>query len=130
MDRVEKILFAWLVAMLVGVAAAAGYVVIDHATRCSRFHFDGAKWRSHPQADRTEAAERLLECHRLDGLSRAEVLARLGKPQSRFTFKHRRFLSYDIGTGDGLFGAAFFTLDVELSARHVVRRASIESAND
>jgi hypothetical protein len=126
MDRVEKILFAWLVAMLVGVTATGAYVVIEHKTRCSRFEFSADEWRG----ARKKTAQRLVECHRLDGWSRDEVLARLGKPQERTKLKHGVRLSYHVGYyEDFVFGGSLI-LDVDLSARHVVRRARISSFSD
>lgn len=129
MGRVEKILFAWLVAMLVGVTATGAYVVVEHATRCSRFTFSAADWRA-PHADRGKIAHRLVECHRLDGLSGDEVLARLGKPQDRSRFKRRLTLGYNAGSYEGFIFGGTEMLEVELSARHLVRRVWIDQIND
>jgi hypothetical protein len=130
MGRVEKILFALLVAMLVGVAATGAYVLVEHATRCSRFEFSAAEWRD-PHAHRNEIANSLVRCHRLDGLDADELTARLGKPRERFHFRRhpdRVVWSYDAGTHEGFMFPRSQTLEVEVSTKHhAVRRARIES---
>jgi putative component of membrane protein insertase Oxa1/YidC/SpoIIIJ protein YidD len=130
MGRTEKILFAWLVAMLVGVTATGAYVVVEHVTRCSRFEFSAAEWRG-DHADRNETAHRLVECHRLQGLGADEVTARLGKPEERSKGQRGAVtLSYDADIHEGFMFPVAETLEVDLSAGHVVRRAWIEQLSD
>src|SRR3954453_17140425 len=130
MGRVEKVLFAWLVAMLVGVSATAGYVVVEHVTRCDRFHFSATEWR-HPHGHRDEIADRLIECHRLEGLDAAKVRALLGKPMDRDSTRAGTAVwSYGAGTyEDFVFGGSRF-LDVEFTQRHVVRRVRLRYLSD
>lgn len=130
MGRVEKLLFAWLVAMLVGVTATAGYVVVEHVTRCDRFHLSAAEWR-HPHGRRGELAERLIECHRLNGLTAGEVRERLGKPEDRDNARPGAVVwSYAAGTyEDFVFGGSRY-LDVQFNDRHVVRRVTMRSLAD
>jgi hypothetical protein len=128
MGRVEKILFAWLVAMLVGVTAAAAYVLIDHATRCSRFEFSAAEWRD-PHAHRNKIANRLVQCHRLDGLDAQELKTRLGEPRERYRWKGGVTWSYDAGTRTGFVFESYQTLEVDvLKETQIVKRARIQSA--
>src|SRR3954447_25675752 len=128
MGRVEKVLFAWLVAMLVGVTATAGYVVVERVTRCGRFGFDATAWRAHH--GRGETAQRLVECHRLEGLRADEVRARLGKPSNRRNRHGREAWSYDAGSRSGFMFPTAQTLELELSDKHVVRRVDVVTADD
>jgi hypothetical protein len=128
MSRVEKVLFAWLVAMLVGVTATAGYVVVERTTRCARFDFDATAWHAHHGRD--EAAQRLVECHRLEGLRADELRARLGKPSRRRDRHAGVALIYDAGTRAGFMFPSAETLEVELSDKHVVRRVYLVTADD
>jgi|tagenome__1003787_1003787.scaffolds.fasta_scaffold20748678_2 hypothetical protein len=132
MGRVEKVLFAWLVAMLVGVTATAGYVVVEHVTRCDRFHFRASEWR-HPHGHRGAIADRLIECHNLKGLQAATVRERLGKPMSRSRPSKRTgtvVWSYDAGTYEGFFFGGSRFLDVEFTPGHVVRRVRLSYLSD
>src|SRR3954454_19113651 len=132
MGRVEKLLFAWLVAMLAGVTATGGYVVVEHVTRCDRFQFDAAEWR-HPHGHRGEIAERLIECHRLRGLDAAEVRSRLGKPMERSRLRNRpgaAVWSYDAGSYEGFFFGGSRILDVEFTPAHVVCRVRLNDVSD
>jgi hypothetical protein len=127
----EKILFGWLVLMLAGVTAAGAYVVIDHATRCDRFHFSAAAWRD-PHAHHNEIAHRLVECHRLDGLQAQDVRERLGKPDSRHRLRKRGGVvwSYDAGVSRGYIFDSYEILEVELSDRDVVRSVRFATLDD
>ena len=126
MGRVEKVLFGWLVAMLVAVVAVVGYVLIEHATRCSRFHFSATEWRD-PHAHRNEMANRLVQCHRLEGLRSAEVLAKLGRPNERYHLRPHGpvYWSYDAGSDKGFVFETFQSLDVEILSTGTVRGARI-----
>jgi hypothetical protein len=126
MGRVEKFLFGGLVAMLVTVAAVAAYVLIDHGTRCSRFHFDPSEWRD-PNAHRNEMANRLVDCHRLDGWRSAEVLQRLGRPNERYRLHPAGtvYWSYPAGHATDFLFETYETLDIEMSQRGWVHRARI-----
>jgi hypothetical protein len=130
MARLEKLLFAWLVAVLLGVTATAGYAVVEHVTRCARFEFSADEWRDHP-GHRDEIAGRLIECHSLKGLTAAGVRARLGKPMDRdSTRTGAPVWSYGAGTyEDFVFGGSRF-LDVEFTHRHVVRRVRLSYLSD
>jgi hypothetical protein len=125
MGRVEKLLFAWLVAMLLATSATAAYVVAERVTRCSPVGVDAVGWRI-PHAHRNELAHRLVQCHALDGLTRGELQARLGRPTAR----HARAWTYDSGVQPSFMFPTPQTLEVELSKDNVVRRASIQSADD
>jgi hypothetical protein len=132
MRRVEKLLFGWLVAFLVGVTGLIAYVLIEHATRCSRFEFRASEWRD-KNADRNEIAHRLVECHRLNGLDDGDVLAQLGKPQEMFEVKRHPGvvrLSYDAGSRETYAFPTAETLDVVLSPAHRVQRARISGQGD
>jgi hypothetical protein len=128
MNRVEKVLFGWLVLMLVGVAGAAAFVVVRHATRCDRFHLSPAAWRD-PRAHRNHMANRLVECHRLDGLSDEELLAQLGRPAERFRYRRGSAVTwmYHAGSHKSFMFPTPQELEVDVSARGVVRRARIRS---
>jgi hypothetical protein len=129
MGRVEKILFGWLVAILVGVTAVGAYVIVDRSTRCDRFHFHANEWRD-PKAHRNEMANRLVQCHRLDSLRADEVRARLGQPREKFHYPSGTVgWSYDAGTHEGFMFPAFQTLQVDIAANGVVRRAHIVEAS-
>ena len=117
MRRVEKVLFGFLVTMLAGVVLAAAYVVIEHATRCDRFHFSAASWND---GSRNTAAHRLTGCNRLDGMSAERVETLLGKPEERVG---RRSWSYDAGTDDGFIFSTSQTLEVRFGRDGRVRRA-------
>jgi hypothetical protein len=131
MGRLEKVLFAWLVAMLVGVAATAGYVVVEHATRCDRFHFSAAEWR-HPHGHRDRIADRLIDCHRLEGLDAAAVRERLGTPRDRWRLRKRpgTVWGYDAGTYEGFIFGGSRTLEVEFTPGRVVRRVGMSYLSD
>jgi hypothetical protein len=123
MGRLEKVCFGLLVTYLVGIAATIGYVLVEHATRCGRFDFHAADWRA-GTGHRNETANRLVECHRLEGLRADELRARLGRPQERGSRKRGQPTSwtYDAGLREGY----YFTvqmLEVDLNARGEVARA-------
>jgi hypothetical protein len=125
MGRVEKILFAWLVAMLAGVTAVGAYVVVDHVTRCDRFHFHAAEWRD-PKAHRNEMANRLVQCHRLDGLRDVDLRAQLGKPQEKFHYPSGTVgWSYPAGTHSGFMFPRSQMLQVDVAANGLVKRARV-----
>jgi hypothetical protein len=97
MERVEKILFGFLVTILVGVAAGSAVVVARHVTRCDRFHV-GPSWRHGSPGERNRDAERIVDCGSVDGLARAEVRRRLGPPLDRDRHRSRnRPWHYDAG---------------------------------
>jgi hypothetical protein len=128
MGRVEKILLASLVAILVTFTVAAGSLVVERATRCARFHFQASDWAQNSGA-RNETANRLAQCHRLDGLSAETVRARLGHPDQRFRRPHHgnRVWSYEAGPADTLvLPGVGQTLDIEYASDGRVRRATIE----
>ena len=131
MGRVEKLLFAWLVAMLVGVTATGAYVVVEHVTRCDRFDFSATDWARH--AGRNETAHRLVECHRLDGLAADDLRAQLGKPRERVAFKHRPGTSawtYSAGRGDGFIFPAYDSLWVEVRNGRAIGARIVPESSD
>jgi len=129
MRRVEKLLFVWLVAMLVGVSAVGAYVVVRHVTRCDRFHFHAADWR-HPKGHRNEIADRLVQCHQLEGLRSDELRAQLGPPQAKVK-RHPGTVrwSYGAGWGVGFPFLTYRTLEVDISARGEVVGARITESS-
>jgi hypothetical protein len=125
MGRVEKILFACLVAMLAGVTAVGAYVVVDRATRCGRFHFHATEWRD-PRGHRNEMANRLVQCHRLVGVREDELHAQLGKPLERSRERDGTVTwTYDAGADEGLIFLTNQTLLIDVSRQGVVSRARI-----
>jgi hypothetical protein len=129
MGRVEKVFFGLLVAYLVGIAATIGYVLVEHATRCGRFDFHAADWRA-GAGHRNETANRLVECHRLEGLRADQLRARLGRPEERGSRKRGQSTSwtYDAGLREG-YSLTAQTLEVDLNARGRVARARMVSAS-
>jgi hypothetical protein len=130
MRRVEKVLFGFVVVVLVGTAAATAFVVVRHVTRCDRFHFDAVRWQAGGRAGdankRKRTANHLIECRRLEGLSAARVRSLLGEPDHRSA---GGLWSYEVGTDEGWIFPTRFSLELELDRTRHVAHAEVADSN-